>query len=168
MTVFFVYNASTLWKDPYTFQASVQKPLRKDSRATNSSPRSNFNEKRIITLEDDEFLHFQSVGIAPLCYTEGTDVAATLSTNSTECHCKTNYFGRECGIPAAVWHRTISKKYHKWPIKPRKVPRRIIHGLNINHEVDFFRVRLEELQVKSSKIWKFTYKHSTLHECVTS
>lgn len=145
--VFFFYHSSTVWKAPYNIQ--VQKPLQKDSRTANSSPRINFSEKRVITLEDDEKSHhFQPVGIAPLCYVEGTDVSATLSANSTVCLCRTNYFGRECGIPASVWHRTIHKKYDKWSLKPRKVPRRIIHGLNINHEVDFFRVRLEELQVK--------------------
>jgi beta-1,4-mannosyl-glycoprotein beta-1,4-N-acetylglucosaminyltransferase len=71
-----------------------------------------------------------------------------LSSNSSKCLCRANYFGHECGVPAAVWHRTISRKYHKWPLKPRKVPRRIIHGLNINHEIEFFRVRLEELKVQ--------------------
>lgn len=115
-----------------------------------SGPQVPFDEKRSITLEDDEWSHFQPVGAAPLCYTEGTDVAATLAANSSECQCRTNYFGSECGIPAAVWHRTVSKKYPRWPLKPRKVPRRIIHGLNINHEIDFFRIRLEELQVRNN------------------
>lgn len=116
--------------------------------STNPSPSVGFNENLIVSLAEDDTLHFQPVGIAPFCYVEGTDVEATLSTNSSKCVCRTNYFGHECGIPASVWHRTISKKYHRWPLKPRKVPRRIIHGLNINHETDFFRVRLEELKVK--------------------
>jgi beta-1,4-mannosyl-glycoprotein beta-1,4-N-acetylglucosaminyltransferase len=34
------------------------------------------------------------------------------------------------------------------------VPRRIIHGLNINHEIEFFRVRLEELKVVKKKAIK--------------
>lgn len=114
--------------------------------STNPSPSVGFNENLIVSLAEDETLHFQPVGIAPFCYVEGTDVEATLSTNSSKCVCRTNYFGHECGIPASAWHRTISKKYHRWPLKPRKVPRRIIHGLNINHETDFFRVRLEELK----------------------
>ena len=82
-----------------------------------------------------------------MCYVDGTDVDKTLAAKNGECQCRPDYFGRECGIPASVWHRTVELKYQRWKLKPRKVPRRIIHGLNINHEVDFFRVRLEELQV---------------------
>lgn len=106
------------------------------------------DEKRFVTLRDDERQHFQPIGSAPLCYVDGTDAEATLAANTTRCHCQQDYFGKECGIPAAVWHRTLHKKYHRWPLKPRKTPRRIIHGFNINHELDFFQVRLEELQVK--------------------
>ena len=123
-------------------------PVQNELRITASSlPVISFDENRIVTLVDDEFSHFQPVGIAPLCYLEGPSVSKTLSSNSSKCLCRANYFCQECGIPAAVWHRTISRKYHRWPLKPRKVPRRIIHGLNINHEIDFFRVRLEELKV---------------------
>lgn len=122
--------------------------------SVNSLPMISFDENRVVTLEDDEFSHFQPVGLAPLCYLEGTSVSKTLSSNSSKCLCRANYFGHECGIPAAVWHRTISKKYHRWPLKPRKVPRRIIHGLNINHEIEFFRVRLEELKVVKKKAIK--------------
>ena len=98
----------------------------------------------ILTLAEDESIHFRDVAAARNCYIEGTDVPLTMSSNSDRCRCKPNYYGSECGIPAAVWFR---RNQSQWPLKPRKKPRRIIHALNINHEIDFFHARLEELQV---------------------
>ena len=33
-----------------------------------------------------------------------------------------------------------------WKLKPRKTPRRLIHGLQVNHEFDLFDARLKSLQ----------------------
>ena len=145
VTVLVFYRSSPhhIWRS----SIAVQVEPNELHNSENSLSGIRFDANRVVTLVDDEFLYFQPIGKAPLCYVEGTSVSQTLSSNSTKCLCRPNYFGNECGIPAAVWHRTISRKYHKWPVKPRKVPRRIIHGLNINHEIDFFRVRLEELKV---------------------
>lgn len=119
------------------------------ARGDDSGLSGSFDDQtRSITLQDSKSSYFVAIGRAPLCYIEGTNTMATLLSNSTECVCQIDYFGAECGIPAAVWHRTLAKKYQRWKLKPRKVPRRVIHGLNINHEVDFFRVRLEELKVR--------------------
>lgn len=153
VTVFFLYHSSGAWK---TSKLDSSSELPNSQSVEHGVPSSGsgipFAETNFVTLKDDERPHFKPVGAAPLCYLEGTNVDVTLSTNSSECRCRTNYFGRECGIPASVWHRTLSKKYSRWPIKPRKVPRRIIHGVNINHEIDFFRIRLEELQVKINQL----------------
>ena len=149
--MFIVFRSTNFLRKSYYLEVAKAQP-ESVLRPSVSGPKIDFEEKRVITLEDDEWPHFQQVGKAPLCYVEGTDVASTLSANSSECYCRKNFHGKECGIPSAVWHRTISKKYGLWPLKPRKVPRRIIHGLNINHETDFFRVRLEELKVKINYI----------------
>lgn len=111
-----------------------------------------FDAKRVLTLADDTQSHFQRIGTAELCYVEGTDVDKTLELKDGQCKCRPDYFGRECGIPASVWYRTVEQKYDKWKLIPRKVPRRIIHGLNINHEINFFQVRLEELQVRMKNV----------------
>lgn len=119
---------------------------------------SGFNAKRSIVLEDDLRPHFQQVGKAALCFLEGTDIKATEASKTGKCKCLPNYHGRECGIPSSVWYGGVQIKYHRWKLKPRKVPRRIVHGFNINHEIDFFRVRLEELQVLFSRTDNFTNK----------
>jgi len=103
-----------------------------------------FDIDNVLTLLEDESVYFRNVGAAQNCYIEGTDVPLTISSNSGQCHCKADYYGSECGIPAAVWFR---RNQSQWPLKPRKKPRRIVHALNINHEIDFFHARLEELQV---------------------
>ena len=108
--------------------------------------RKPFNTRLEINLKDETTRqYFHTLSSGALCYSEGTD----LSRSSNSCQCRTGYFGRECGIPAAVWYRTVENKYHRWKITPREIPRRIIHGLNINHETEFFQVRLEELKVST-------------------
>ena len=101
----------------------------------------------ILNLADDSRTYFQDIGSAKSCYVEGTDAEATRNSNSSECQCKLDFHGRECGIPSSAWFRSVKKHYSEWNLQPRKVPRRIIHGLNINHEINFLQVRLEELQV---------------------
>lgn len=130
-----------------SFQETINQLLVNEHRLPSSDLQRGFEENRFITLADDERQHFQPIGSAPLCYLEGTDVESTVAANTTDCQCLENYFGKECGIPAAVWHRTLRQRHVRWQLKPRKVPRRIIHGFNINHELEFFQVRLEELQV---------------------
>ena len=106
-----------------------------------------FDANQNIELKDDNRVYFQDIGAAKTCFVTGTDVPATMSSNSSKCVCRSDYHGNECGIPSAAWFRSIKKKYTSMKLVPRKVPRRLIHGLNINHEMDFFRVRLEELAV---------------------
>ena len=73
---------------------------------------------------------------------EGTD----LSKSVEKCFCLPDYYGSDCGIPDAVWfghYATRPKDREK--LKVRKVPRRIIHGVPVNHEFDFFETRIKTI-----------------------
>lgn len=116
-----------------------------DEHKVFDAARKPFDLRKSLHLKDDPKQYFQTIASGVLCYVEGTDLA---KSSSSGCVCQKGYYGRECGIPASVWHRTVESKYNRWKLTPRSVPRRIIHGLNINHEIDFFQVRLEELKVR--------------------
>ena len=78
------------------------------------------------------------------CYKAGTDF--NLSSTAGKCQCLQKYFGPHCGIPESAWHsyyRTHSKELNK--LRPRKLSRRLIHGLQVNHEIEFFEARMKML-----------------------
>lgn len=75
------------------------------------------------------------------CYTRGAN--ATLSEAKKRCVCQSMWFGRDCGIPYSVQKSNIPLDTSS--LERRKEPRRVIHGINVNHEVDFFEIRLHEL-----------------------
>jgi beta-1,4-mannosyl-glycoprotein beta-1,4-N-acetylglucosaminyltransferase len=97
------------------------------------------------TLVDDERLYFTVLPNELNCFTAGTDLMKSRSsTSGSSCTCLAGYYGRDCGIPSPVWHACQALNNCS-DFKPRKTPRRLIHGLNINHELEFFQVRLEEV-----------------------
>jgi len=103
-----------------------QRLVSADKRNTFDVARQSFDSHKTLDLKDDSRQYFQAIASGVLCYLEGTDLE---KSGSSGCVCRTGFYGRECGIPASVWHRTIKSKYNKWKILPRQVPRRIIHGL---------------------------------------
>jgi len=101
-----------------------------------------WNETQKFRLKDSDQSYFKAVG-ENLCYTLGTDFQASTS----ECICKNKYFGPHCGIPECAWESHY--KHYKSALrklKPRKTPRRLIHGLQVNHEFDLFDARLRSLE----------------------
>ena len=63
------------------------------------------------------------------------------------CVCLPKYFGPHCGIPESAWnsyYKTYQNEAKK--LKPRNTPRRLIHGLQVNHEFDLFEARMEMLE----------------------
>lgn len=87
---------------------------------------------------------FVSVGNKE-CYKHGTDLESSESRDV--CVCKPHFHGPQCGIPSSAWnsHFKWNKKARE-KLKPRKVPRRLIHGLQVNHEIDLFEARMEMLK----------------------
>jgi len=97
------------------------------------------------TLLDDDRPYFTFLPNELNCFTAGTDLMKSSSSPSgSSCTCLAGYYGRDCGIPGPVWHACQALN-NCTDFKPRKTPRRLIHGLNINHELEFFQVRLEEV-----------------------
>lgn len=92
------------------------------------------------TLVDDNQSYFTLLPNGLNCFIAGTD----LMKSSNNCNCLTGYHGRDCGIPEPVWYACQTLN-NCTDFKARKTPRRLIHGLNINHELEFFQVRLEEV-----------------------
>ena len=73
---------------------------------------------------------------------EGTDLAKYVDN----CVCRPDYYGTDCGIPDAVWFGNyVDRKLERENLRIRKVPRRIIHGVPVNHEFDFFETRVKSL-----------------------
>lgn len=95
------------------------------------------------TLVDDDRQYFTAISDGLSCYTEGTNWTST-KQGASYCHCLEGYYGRECGIPEPVWG-SCPLLDNCNGFKPRKKPRRLIHGININHELEFFQVRLEQV-----------------------
>lgn len=94
------------------------------------------------TLVDDDRPYFTLLPNGLSCFTAATDLMK--SSNSNSCNCLAGYYGRDCGIPEPVWYACQALN-NCTDFKLRKTPRRLIHGLNINHELEFFQVRLEEV-----------------------
>lgn len=106
----------------------------------------NWNRSQEIELQtastDDYFRQISSNG--PKCFTEGTDFTASETEN--KCVCLKDYFGIDCGIPDAVWFTHYRKKpKDRKKLKVRKHSRRLVHGVLVNHEFDFFETRVESL-----------------------
>ena len=80
------------------------------------------------------------------CYKLGSD--EKLSGAVKGCVCRRGYHGPHCGIPTSAWQSYYQDKSHRGALsklKPRKQPRRLIHGLQVNHETDLFEARLDML-----------------------
>lgn len=97
------------------------------------------------TLQNDTRSYFTLLPNGMTCFTEGTDFIKTNSNSILDgCSCVPGYFGRDCGIPEPVWY-SCRQLANCSEFKARKTPRRLIHGFNINHELEFFQVRMEEI-----------------------
>lgn len=138
-------------QDSNVGQASLQQLSTADIKPTNKKEKSLLPET--YTLEDDTVGYFRTIGNNKSCFISGTNWTLTRSelersesSRSTHCHCLEGYYGIDCGIPAAVWlEATQSNSFDPAELKRRAVPRRIIHGINVNHELDFFEIRLQEI-----------------------
>jgi hypothetical protein len=103
-----------------------------------------WNSSQRVKLEDDERVYFRAVGGAD-CFIAGTDWAR--SFRDTGCVCALSYFGPQCGIPQSAWESHYKhNKAGLMKLRPRRTPRRLIHGLQVNHEFDLFEARLEMLK----------------------
>ena len=88
------------------------------------------------------FSIYRSLSGGLQCFTEGTD----FTKSADSCICLPDYYGPDCGIPDAVWHGHYSnRKKEVGNLKARKVQRRIVHGVPVNHEFDFFEARLRTI-----------------------
>ncbi len=97
------------------------------------------------TLVDDDRSYFTLLPNGLECFTGGTDLIKSGSSSSgSACTCLDSYHGRDCGIPEPVWY-ACQVVNNCTDMKARKKPRRLVHGFNINHELEFFQVRLEEV-----------------------
>ena len=126
-----------------------------------------WNSSQRVALGDDTEQHFQDVS-GHQCYIGGTD----LEKSSKNCVCLSGFFGPHCGVPRSAWESHFKQNGGSLAkLKPRKLPRRLIHGLQVflilsfgflppvvsiliytisllqvNHEFDLFEARLEMLK----------------------
>jgi len=92
-----------------------------------------------IKLEDtDAGQYFMQLPNGRECFVEGTDLK---SADQGVCVCMDGYHGDDCGIPDAVFAANFKKDLSM--LKRRNGPaRRLIHGVLVNHEFDFFEARV--------------------------
>ncbi|XP_050960419.1 beta-1,4-mannosyl-glycoprotein 4-beta-N-acetylglucosaminyltransferase a isoform X2 [Labeo rohita] len=119
--------------------------------------------ERTFVLQNDPtpfFIHTES---GAMCLKEGTDLAdfatrhkllqhhreidpkdKAINTNEqmVRCPCLQGWHGPHCGIPTIVYHSNLPSKSK---VTPRKVPRRVINAINVNHEFDLLHARFHEL-----------------------
>ncbi|XP_072530603.1 beta-1,4-mannosyl-glycoprotein 4-beta-N-acetylglucosaminyltransferase a [Salminus brasiliensis] len=118
--------------------------------------------KRVYILQDDVTPYFIHSELDALCFHEGTEKAGQrmilkyheknstvldghtnkTSRNAAKCACRQGWHGPNCGVPTVVQHSNLPTKSH---LKARKVPRRILNAININHEFDLLHARFHEL-----------------------
>ena len=99
------------------------------------------------TLHDseDERTYFTKRKDGVSCFTAGTLLNESFVFNSA-CNCRSGFYGTDCGIPESVWETACPSLPEKCSeLKVREKPRRLIHGINLNHELEFFEMRLEEV-----------------------
>ena len=103
-----------------------------------------WNESQKFELQDSSHQYFITLGKHE-CYKLGSD--DKLSGPVQGCVCRRGYHGPHCGIPTSAWQSYYKDKSRGAlaNLKPRKQPRRLIHGLQVNHETDLFEARLEML-----------------------
>ena len=77
------------------------------------------------------------------CFIPGTNWE---TTTSDKCQCKPDYYGKDCGIPDSVWfgHFKDHPRERKALVRRPKL-RRLIQGVLVNHEFDFFETRVATL-----------------------
>ena len=64
-----------------------------------------------------------------------------------ECVCQESYHGPNCGIPDSAWFSYFKhNRRERLKLKPRKTPRRLIHGLQVNHEFEMLEARVKMLE----------------------
>lgn len=86
---------------------------------------------------------FRAISSGQRCFIEGTDFRASVG----KCFCLPEYFGLDCGIPAAVWYGHFqARPRDRKKLAQRDIPRRLVHGVLVNHEFDFFEARVRILQ----------------------
>lgn len=125
--------------------------------------------KKLSILEDDPTSYFIHTERGELCFIEGTEkesntpedakagkphsellkhhgknktIPEESASKVSNCVCRQGWHGPNCGVPTVVQHSNLPTKSH---LKPRKVPRRIINAININHEFDMLHARFHEL-----------------------
>ncbi|XP_066530776.1 beta-1,4-mannosyl-glycoprotein 4-beta-N-acetylglucosaminyltransferase a [Hoplias malabaricus] len=126
--------------------------------------------KKTYVLEEDLTPYFLHTDTGELCFSEGTRTVKQSNASESEdaksklelhkknntilvghtvkerkvvkCVCHQGWHGPNCGVPTVVEHSNLPTKTS---LKPRKVPRRIINAININHEFDLLHVRFREL-----------------------
>ncbi|TRY54921.1 hypothetical protein DNTS_020695 [Danionella cerebrum] len=113
--------------------------------------------ERLFQLQDDSTPFFVRTESGVLCFREGTDITSHrkllhrhMKKNDTikeeqivvRCRCREGWHGPNCGIPTIVFHSNLPSKTK---VTPRKIPRRVINAVNINHEFDLLHARFHEL-----------------------
>ena len=97
----------------------------------------------VVNLEniwDDTRNHFTTLDLNTICFTKGTNIE--ISRIHKKCKCFKNYFGDDCGIPSYIWKTGNNAKLLPNIVRRRKLPRRIIYALPVNHEFDLFETRM--------------------------
>uniref|UniRef100_W5UJR7 Beta-1,4-mannosyl-glycoprotein 4-beta-N-acetylglucosaminyltransferase n=1 Tax=Ictalurus punctatus TaxID=7998 RepID=W5UJR7_ICTPU len=163
--------SATLVSDTYEqkairLQANRRKnPPEEDLLLLNPSGPHGDLPKRLYILQNDPTPYFSHTENEVLCFIEGTEMESnklgdamvgepqsvlleqrgkngTIPQDHPNCVCHQGWHGPNCGIPTVVQHSNLPTKSH---LKPRKVPRRIINAININHEFDMLHARFHEL-----------------------
>lgn len=150
----------------------LQNPVEDLLRLNLSGPHGELH-KRLYILQDDPTSYFFHTETGVLCFIEGTEMesnppvdamvgepqsvllehhgknetipqdrAVILVRKVSNCVCRQGWHGPNCGVPTVVQHSNLPTKSH---LNPRKVPRRIINAININHEFDMLHARFHEL-----------------------
>jgi len=138
----FVSESDTISDQNY---ASEHPPLQQSGSKFKNFKVSEW-QKQEFALPDpeDSSIYFRRVPSgAQECFVGGTDWDLT---RGDKCVCRNDYYGKDCGIPDSVWfgHFKDHPREKKALVRRPKL-RRLIQGVLVNHEFDFFETRIATL-----------------------
>lgn len=156
--IFWSFPATDFHSQQHFYRRSHLK-TQYDSNVIQPDPPGGKLHERTFVLHDDSTPFFIHTKSGAVCFREGTSMAASashrglLQHNSkddtinagkkvVQCPCRQGWHGPHCGIPTIVYHSNLPSKSK---VKPRKIPRRAINAININHEFDLLHARFHEL-----------------------
>ncbi|XP_007883549.1 beta-1,4-mannosyl-glycoprotein 4-beta-N-acetylglucosaminyltransferase [Callorhinchus milii] len=161
-------DSQFLWKESVALREAETEPAPLSALPPSPPPGSEEPYRATFHMRDERTEYFVRTRAGAVCFKHGTKREVRSMTGSAEegrgpsnrqptrraqarqgrrrrwvgCVCRPGWHGPSCGVPTLVQYSNLPTKDR---LSPRRVPRRLINAININHEFDLLNVRFHEL-----------------------